>query len=150
VAVTVPERRYDLAGDLLAAAVDETARTGEPVREVLRRLAREAGREIGREIGSGIGAESSAETRAETRADAGVFDRVLEEYGFEPREDIDGSTVLGNCPFHRLAQRHTEIVCGLNLDLLHGVAEATGEPRTVVLDPGPGRCCVRALPPAAP
>ena len=40
VTVTVPERHYDLAGELLAAAVEESARSGEPAREALMRLAR--------------------------------------------------------------------------------------------------------------
>src|SRR5919202_3194136 len=39
VAVSVPERHYDLAGDLLAAAVEESTRTGEPARDALLRLA---------------------------------------------------------------------------------------------------------------
>lgn len=126
VAVTVPERHYDLAGDLLAAAIEESAESGETVREVLMRLARATGREIG--------------------AAAGGFDQVLEDYGFEPRPGPDGGRLLGNCPFHRLARRHTEIVCHLNLELLQGAAEGAGDRRSVVLDPGPGRCCVRTLP----
>lgn len=125
VAVTVPERRYDLAGELLAAAVEESAHSGEPARDALMRLARETGRIMG--------------------AAAGGFEKALEDHGFEPRDDGDGGIVLGNCPFHRLAQQHTEIVCGLNLELLRGAARGAGEEgRTVALDPGPDRCCVRA------
>ena len=41
---------------------------------------------------------------------------------------------------------HTDVVCHLNLELLRGAAEATGDPRPVVLDPAPGRCCVAILP----
>src|SRR5688572_24082433 len=40
VAASVPERRYDLAGALLAAAVEEADRTGAPVGECLHRVAR--------------------------------------------------------------------------------------------------------------
>ncbi len=47
IAVTVPERRYELAGELLAAAVEESVSTGEPAREALLRLAGDAGRAIG-------------------------------------------------------------------------------------------------------
>ncbi|MCP3804117.1 hypothetical protein NLX83_33080 [Allokutzneria sp. A3M-2-11 16] len=53
-------------------------------------------------------------------------------------------TALGNCPFHSLAKRHTEMVCGMNLHLLNGLLEglaATGF--TARLEPTPGHCCVR-------
>jgi predicted ArsR family transcriptional regulator len=125
VAVSVPDRHYDLAGELLASAVDESARTGEPARDALLRLARDLGRELGDR--------------------AGTFDKVIEDHGFEPRPDGDGGILLANCPFHRLARRHTDTVCHLNLELLTGAAEATGCEHVVVLDPSPGRCCVRAV-----
>jgi predicted ArsR family transcriptional regulator len=126
VAVTIPERRYDLAGELLAAAVEASTRSGEPARDALMRLATDAGR--------GMGAAS------------GTLVNVLEDNGFQPRPDGDGGIVLGNCPFHRLAQRHTDIVCHLNLELLRGAAEgADDHEHTVVLDPEVGRCCVRAV-----
>src|SRR6185436_3531697 len=47
VTVSLPERRYDLAGDLLAAALDEADASGEPPRLVLQRSARRRGRELG-------------------------------------------------------------------------------------------------------
>jgi len=126
VAVTIPERRYDLAGELLAAAVEASTRSGEPARDALMRLAGDAGR--------GMGAAS------------GTLVNVLEDNGFEPRPDGDGGIVLGNCPFHRLARRHTDIVCHLNLEFLRGAAEgADDHEHTVVLDPDVGRCCVRAV-----
>ncbi|MFL5913532.1 MAG: helix-turn-helix transcriptional regulator [Gaiellaceae bacterium] len=127
VVVTVPERHYDFAGHLLLTAIEEATRSGEAVQEALRRTAEHAGRALG--------------------AGGGSLERTLEEHGFEPRPDGTGGLVLGNCPFHRLAQQHTEIVCHLNLDLLRGVAEGSGDRRhTMVLDPGTGRCCVRAVP----
>jgi predicted ArsR family transcriptional regulator len=43
-AVSVPERRYDLVGRLLAGAVAESIDTAAPVQEVLPRMAYEAGR----------------------------------------------------------------------------------------------------------
>jgi predicted ArsR family transcriptional regulator len=74
---------------------------------------------------------------------------VLTDTGYEPRPDGDDGLALANCPFHRLAERHTDTVCHLNLELLRGAAEALDDPRPVVLDPGPGRCCVRLLPATA-
>jgi predicted ArsR family transcriptional regulator len=126
VEVSVPERHYDVAGEIMAAGVEESTRTGEPVREVVLRLASAAGREHG--------------ARSET------FEHALTDLGFEPRPDGEGGIVLANCPFHRLAQRHTDTVCSLNLELLRGASEATGGGHAVVLDPSPGRCCVRAVP----
>jgi predicted ArsR family transcriptional regulator len=65
---------------------------------------------------------------------------ALAEQGFEPRMEGD-TLVLGNCPFHRLAERHREVVCGMNLALIEGLLSGLActelEP---VLDPGPGRC----------
>lgn len=123
VLVSVPERRYDLAADLLAAAIERATDSGRPVRETLP----EIGREVGRQLG----------------ANAGSVHQALERYGFQPRRDETG-WVLGNCPFHSLASRYTELVCGLNLDLLTGVAAGAHDDRyDMVLDPGPDRCCVR-------
>jgi predicted ArsR family transcriptional regulator len=127
VAVSVPERHYDVVGALLAAAVSESIATGAAVQDVLGRTAYEAGRSIGAE----------ADDLASALADA----------GYEPRHDDSGVVALGNCPFHRLARQYTELVCGVNLQLLRGVADGAGETGVrAVLDPRPGCCCVRLLP----
>ena len=64
--------------------------------------------------------------------------------GYEPRVD-DGTLVLRNCPFHRVAQEHTELVCGLNLEYVDGVREGLGCAGVETsLDPVPGGCCVIA------
>src|SRR4051812_12146946 len=47
VEVSVPERHYDLAGQLLLTGIEAAGRTGEPVREALRRTAQEAGEALG-------------------------------------------------------------------------------------------------------
>jgi predicted ArsR family transcriptional regulator len=123
-AVSVPERHYEFVGALLAAAVTESKATGAAVPEVLDRAAHDAGRSIG--------------------ATAGDMRTALSESGYEPSEDSDGALVLRNCPFHRLADRYTDLVCGINLQLVRGVAVGCGDDmHTAVLDPGPGRCCVR-------
>jgi predicted ArsR family transcriptional regulator len=125
VSVSLPERRYDLAGDLLAAAVEEAERTGERPGVVLGRRARQVGEELGRSA-------------------AGLA--VLEGCGYEPRED-QGAVVLANCPFHTLAAGHAELVCGMNLSLLEGVLAGAGEERLEArLAPAEGLCCVRLEP----
>jgi predicted ArsR family transcriptional regulator len=130
IAVSVPPRHYDLVGELLAAAVAESIDTGAAVQEVLDRTAYQAGRTTG--------------------AAAGTLLAALEDAGYEPHgDDPDGALILRNCPFDRLARQFTALVCGVNLQLLRGVADGTGDAtRTVILDPSPGRCCVRLQPPA--
>jgi predicted ArsR family transcriptional regulator len=130
-AVSVPERHYDLAGGLLAAAVTESIGTGAPGQEVLHRTAYDAGKTIG--------------------AAADNLHAALEDAGYEPRRQghDSGAVVLGNCPFHRLAQQFTALVCGMNLQLLRGVADGAGDSSYLLeLDPGPGRCCVWLRPAA--
>ncbi|WP_051866147.1 metalloregulator ArsR/SmtB family transcription factor [Streptomyces griseus] len=127
VTVSLPERHYELAGRLLAQALEESEATGEPVRTCLRRKAKELGTRLG----------------AEGQADA--FD-LLERYGFEPRHEGD-AILLGNCPFHALAREHTQTVCDMNLHLLGGVLDGLGEGGLQArLAPGPGHCCVRLEP----
>ena len=129
VEVSFPERHYDLAGDLLAAAMAAAEDLGESPRAVLARLAYERGRDLGAGAPPGDGRAAAL--------------GVLEHHGFEPRVE-DGAVTLANCPFHTLAREHTDLVCGMNLRLLEGVLD--GVPAADLkarLQPAPGRCCVR-------
>ncbi|WP_260848934.1 metalloregulator ArsR/SmtB family transcription factor [Streptomyces sp. SLBN-118] len=130
VTVSLPERHYELAGRLLAQALEESEATGEPVRTALHRKARELGTQL-------------------AEGKTGVFD-LLEGNGFEPRCEGD-AIVLGNCPFHALAREHTQTVCGMNLHLLRGVLEGLDEDGLqACLEPSPGHCCVRLHPASSP
>lgn len=122
-AVTIPERHYELAGDLLAAAAVRADNERTPVREALATEAFAAGTEIG-------GAHDDLES-------------ALTGCGYAPRVEASGDLVLENCPFHVLAARHTTLICGANVELVRGLGAATGDPRTPVLEPAAGRCCVR-------
>jgi predicted ArsR family transcriptional regulator len=141
-AVSLPERHYELAGRLLARAVTDAERDGVAVRDSLRRAAQEAGQELGERARSRAGGRASPATLLEATTE------VLVDCGYEPRADDQGMTLV-NCPFHALAQEYTDLVCGMNLELMHGLAEGLGcallEP---CLDPAPGRCCVRLRTPA--
>src|SRR4051812_6218113 len=131
ISVSLPERRYDLAGQVMAEAITIAGRDGVSVDEAVHQAARTAGRRIG----------ESAEVDAATPAREAVSE-VLARYGYEPRV-IDGAVVLANCPFHRLAADYTELMCGMNLDLVGGLLEAVGPGvLSAALDPGPDRCCV--------
>jgi predicted ArsR family transcriptional regulator len=127
-AVTVPPLEYELAARLLAVAV-ESDHSGAS-RATLRDAAQQFGADLGtRSAPSGPGREGK---RRATEA-------ALREYGFEPWQDEDGTVRLRNCPFHQLAARHREIVCGMNLALIEGLGASGLHP---ALDPRPGCCCV--------
>jgi predicted ArsR family transcriptional regulator len=137
VAVSLPERRYDLAGELLADAVEEADRTGDRPGEVLDRSARVLGESLGRAA------------REAAPDGAGALRAVLEDTGFEPRGE-GPAVALVNCPFAALTRRHPRLVCGMNSSLLSGVLSGVGDAGFEVRpDPVPGTCCVR-LEPAAP
>src|SRR5690606_6764890 len=87
IAVSLPGRRYELAGRLLARAVEESGATGEPVRDVLHREARA--------LGARIGADGAGE----------AVGGVLQRYGLEPRRQ-HGPVVLRNRPLHAPARDH--------------------------------------------
>jgi predicted ArsR family transcriptional regulator len=126
VAVSLPERRYDLVGHILAAGV-ERASAGESTGSALDAAAAAAGREIG----------ATAPTQ-----DVPGFTHALAERGYEPR--VEGDTVLlANCPFDALAQRHTALVCGLNRSFVQGVADGVGCDVAARLESEPGQCCVK-------
>ncbi|MEO5920832.1 MAG: helix-turn-helix domain-containing protein [Pseudolysinimonas sp.] len=128
--VSIPPRRDDLMGGLLASAIEVAAADGSPVLDALRTTAERAGRAAGSEAGS-LGA-------------------VLDETGYEPHASEaaaaadEPGVVLSNCPFHHLVDRHAGVVCAANHAFLCGAAAASGtDPERVLLDPAPGRCCVR-------
>src|SRR5215218_6784468 len=134
VSVSLPERRYDLAGELLAAAMVEAEQSGERPAAVLDRRAFRRGQELA--AGVPVGGPEAAL-------------RVLEECGFEPRQADDG-IALANCPFHTLAQEHTELVCGMNLRLVEGVVDGVPDAGLgASLCPEAGMCCVRLDPSGA-
>ena len=144
VSVSLPPRRYDVAGRLLAGAFVEAQQCGEPAGDVLDRRARDLGRAL---AGDQAGADATAGTEATAGTDGTdgteVLMNLLETQGYEPWAD-GGDVVLRNCPFHALAQEHTELVCGMNLHLLEGVLDGLGATGLRArLDPESSRCCVR-------
>lgn len=139
VSASVPDRRYDLAGSLLATAISETERTGAPITESLSAAARAAGRVVGEEAAAATGPLTKRDQRRQAVLE------ILARHGYEPTLGKRGEIALVNCPFHRLAEEHRSLVCGMNLDFLGGLLDGIG--RTGKLDarlaPEPGYCCVR-------
>jgi predicted ArsR family transcriptional regulator len=131
ISVQLPERRYDLAGQVLAEAITIAGRDGVPVGDALRTAARAAGHRLG-------GATRGARHAGAAEAVSDILDRV----GYEPRA-ATGGLILANCPFHHLAKQYRQLVCGMNLDLIDGLLDTfcPGE-LGARLDPAPDRCCV--------
>jgi predicted ArsR family transcriptional regulator len=134
--VELPERSYDVAGAMLAQAIEESVRAGSSAVDALRRVAAERGTVLGRQARDRAGARPSRQALL----DAAV--ETMARNGYEPR--ADGTTVtLANCPFHRLASEHMDLVCGMNLAMLGSlVADLDGAGLSAGLEPAPDRCCV--------
>jgi predicted ArsR family transcriptional regulator len=123
VAVTIPERRYHVIAEILAAAVDDDPTDAQ---HAATRHARQHGQALGNAL-AGNGADLVA---------------ALEHFGFEP-EHTTGTVLLNNCPFQAVTARHTALVCGLNHAFLTGLLVGlAATDRHAVLAPRPGRCCV--------
>jgi predicted ArsR family transcriptional regulator len=135
--VSIPERRYDLAGQLLLRAIRSES-PGEPAPAAALRVAREAGLEIGQRVREGRrlgrpGAERALATSA----------AILEDQGFEPYRPGPDEVALRNCPFHSLAREAPELVCRMNQAFIDGLLRGLGnETVEAALECTPGDCCV--------
>ncbi|GDY33761.1 helix-turn-helix transcriptional regulator [Gandjariella thermophila] len=143
--VTIPERRPDMLAEMLLDAV-LTEDAGEDARQAAFRVARSRGRAMGEAERAQARPGRLGPERALT-----LTQGLLEGHGFEPSRDTATCVRLHNCPFHPLAARAPDLVCGLNRELLAGFLDGL-QAGTVeaVLVPRPGQCCVelRATPAA--
>jgi predicted ArsR family transcriptional regulator len=130
-AITIPERRYELIAEILADAVAEDP---SDAGEAAHRRAADRGRELGarlREAGHTAG------------PDAGRLAAALAGVGFEPEDAGGGGFDLRNCPFHALAERQTALVCGINQAFVAGMLQGLAVSGVrAELAPRPGYCCV--------
>jgi predicted ArsR family transcriptional regulator len=137
IALSIPERHYDLAAELLTRAVENAADGSVTVADALHTVAREEGRSIGELL-----RPSDGHSRREL---IDQLAELLSDQGYEPQVE-DSTITLRNCPFHALAKEHQELVCGMNLEFIKGLIEAGDLPDTAArLNPAPGRCCVSLL-----
>lgn len=135
--VSLPQREYELIGRLLAKAVSDSQRTGRRVDESLGEAARGTGHALGHQALRRAADQPGATALLDSATE------VLADNGYEPRPDGDG-VMLANCPFHSLAQEYTDLVCGMNLELMSGfLDELEGLDLEARLEPTPGQCCVR-------
>jgi predicted ArsR family transcriptional regulator len=130
VALSLPERHYELAADILAGAVEEATRTQTPVDDAVRQVAARTGNRW------------AGNSSAPATDPVEELTRTLAAHGYEPRRDGD-TVLLANCPFHELARTHTALVCGMNLALITALLGERGDADlTARLDPASDRCCV--------
>lgn len=135
--VSLPERRYDLAGKILARAVDRAAAEDAAVTDAVQ----ESAHAQGLRAGQAVRGASKARGRSMRRAS-----EALAAQGYEPRKR-DHELVLTNCPFDALVHEHTALVCGLNEAFISGILEgAECQGVRACLDPEEGLCCVKVRP----
>ena len=131
--VSVPESRYELAGRILAEALDRK-RPRDDAEAAVRRAAGRYGLELGRELRERLHARGRGALR--------LAQRVMQELGFEPQRR-KGEMVLRNCPFHELAVWHPRLVCAMNHAFVLGLLSALEQTSvTAELRRDPGYCCV--------
>lgn len=121
-AVSLPPRRYEIAGEVLAAALERAQCGTTPAGTAVEQAAVQAGRRL-----AACGTDLT---------------ELLSRSGYEPRHGPGGGIHLANCPFHELAARHPGLVCAMNLHLLRGLIEELGLAALARLAPAQGRCCV--------
>jgi predicted ArsR family transcriptional regulator len=145
--LNVPPRQYELIAEILADAI--AASPGDA-----RRSAERQATVVGQQIGAAaaIGHVSGADD------EIGAACTALADLGFEPRPApaLDGEgvsrpapgVVLGNCPFHALAVRAPELICGINHAFVSGLLAGLGTSQLRAdLCPRPRGCCVRVVVP---
>lgn len=133
--VSLPERRYDIMGGILAQAVERT-RQGESLEAAIELAAYDLG-------------SVSATPVADTQDPMVAAASALTALGYEAVRDGD-TLRLCNCPFDALAQEHRDLVCNTNQHYVQGVLDqAAPEALVAKLDPCPGYCCVTASSPKA-
>ena len=133
VGISIPPRRYDIVGRILARTVDTMGqdRSTDPGA-----TAWETARQEGRR---------QAEAYPEGGGLAASVTQVLRDSGYAPL--ADGHYLrLRNCPFHSVADAVPDLVCSLNHGFLTGVLEGLGADATMTAEPvgqrDQGRCCV--------
>ena len=133
-AVSLPQRSYELAARILVAAIEKTGAGRH------RRALEETARTMGREIGADARARAGARPGKQRLIESAVA--ALASQGYEPAQ-AGGEIRLRNCPFHVLASEHQDTVCGMNLALVEGLVDGLQLPGArPVLEPQPGMCCV--------
>jgi predicted ArsR family transcriptional regulator len=128
--VTLPRRRYDLAGHVLADAAAR-ALGGAPMDDALVAAADNAAAVV---LQSWPPAAADGITQ---------LNEILDRLGYEPRGDGE-ALALRNCPFRQLSDDHEDVVCGVNREFIDALARQLNctDQRAEWVPRGSG-CCVR-------
>ncbi|MFH8804556.1 helix-turn-helix transcriptional regulator [Streptomyces sp. NPDC017936] len=141
ITVTIPDRRHELLADLLLDAV-LTEEADENATQAAMRTAEQRGLRMG-----AAAREETRPGRLGPERGLTACEELLEEYGYEPVRETPTRLRLRNCPFHPLAAKAPDLVCGMNQAFLSGYLtglEVNGI--QAVLAPESGECCVRLGP----
>lgn len=129
--ISIPPRRYMLAGEILTSAMD-----GMPA-PTAEAAVRDAARAHGMRAVAG--------DRAPWGPAPSLYS-TLAALGYEPEADAGGGLALRNCPFHALVLRSEQRTCAMNQAFLEGVLMGLGDSEhRADLAPKPGYCCVRLV-----
>ncbi|MEU1461492.1 helix-turn-helix domain-containing protein [Streptomyces sp. NPDC005727] len=141
ITVSIPDRRHELLADLLLDAV-LTEGADESAAQAAVRTAERRGRELGE-----AAREETRPGRLGPERGLTACERLLDQYGYEPVRDTPTLLRLRNCPFHPLAAKAPDLVCGMNHAFLKGCLDGLQVGGVeAVLAPEPGECCVRLGP----
>jgi predicted ArsR family transcriptional regulator len=132
--ITIPERRHELLADILVDAVLAADASAAAVQAATTR-----GEQLGTEERKLHKPGKLGPERALT-----IAEQILVRHGFEPTREAPTCIKLRNCPFHPLAARAPDLVCGINHAFLSGFLTGLAAAPAVqaVLAPHPGECCV--------
>ncbi|MEV5169989.1 helix-turn-helix domain-containing protein [Streptomyces flaveolus] len=141
ITVSIPDRRHELLADLLLDAV-LTEGADENAAQAAMRTAEHRGRRLGE-----AARDETRPGRLGPERGLTACERLLDQYGYEPVRDTPTRLRLRNCPFHPLAAKAPELVCGMNQAFLSGYLRGLDVNGVqAVLAPEPGECCVRLGP----
>jgi predicted ArsR family transcriptional regulator len=135
--VSIPPRRHEVLADILVEAVLTESEYGSA-----RTAANSAAYQRGFAAGTDLRGQGRP-GRLGTKRALDVLQNMLADSGFEPDLATPRCLRLRNCPFHPLAQKAPELVCGLNHALIRGLIDGLQAGAVeAVLTPTAGQCCV--------
>lgn len=140
VSVSVPARTYQDLAEILIDVVAE-GQSGAESLQARRHVARTRGRRV---------AENAERPRGRLGSERALtaVEGLLAERGYEPYRPEPQCVRMRNCPFHPLAARAPDLVCGINVDYVGGMVEGLGANDVISaeLSPREGECCVEVRP----